>query len=169
VSDHVKAVSVSSSNPNPNPGRGDLPTMPDPSRNNTGRGPHLPTMPDPTSDPERGQQLPGDAYPVNKQSPIRDPLPAEDGSEGPQKIAQAAALGATGLQGYSGMARRTTGCDTGSMQNKMKDERSRRRRKMMMSESTAPKVVGTVTSLLAGYVLVTSPPDIFRHIKIRTM
>jgi uncharacterized protein DUF6893 len=40
---------------------------------------------------------------------------------------------------------------------------------MTKSGLTAPKVVGTVTLLLAGYVLITSLPDLFRYIRISTM
>jgi hypothetical protein len=49
---------------------GDLPTMPDPTKNDPDGGPHLPTMPDPTHDPERGQQLPTDPDP-EPQPPAR--------------------------------------------------------------------------------------------------
>jgi hypothetical protein len=51
----------------------DLPTMPDPSKNNPGSGPHLPTMPDPVNDPEGGQQFPTEPDPVTKPSRIDDP------------------------------------------------------------------------------------------------
>jgi hypothetical protein len=61
---------------------GHLPTMPDPSRNNSGQGSDLPTMPDPVHDPERGQQLPTDPDPVVKPSPIKDPSRPEQDSGG---------------------------------------------------------------------------------------
>ena len=51
----------------------ELPTMPDPSKDGVGDGPHLPTMPDPVHDPERGQQLPTDPDPVVKPPRIDDP------------------------------------------------------------------------------------------------
>jgi hypothetical protein len=34
---------------------------------------------------------------------------------------------------------------------------------------SAPKVIGTVTLLFAGYVLLSSLPDLYRYIKINTM
>ncbi len=34
---------------------------------------------------------------------------------------------------------------------------------------TAPRVMGTVTLLLAGYMIVTSIPDLVRYIRISTM
>lgn len=45
---------------------GDLPTMPDPSKDDPEGGEHLPTMPDPTHEPESGQQLPTDPEPGAK-------------------------------------------------------------------------------------------------------
>jgi hypothetical protein len=44
-------------------GRGELPTMPDPSKGNSEGGLHLPTMPDPVNDPERRRELPRDPDP----------------------------------------------------------------------------------------------------------
>jgi hypothetical protein len=60
---------------------GDLPTMPDPSKNNPERGPHLPTMPDPAEDPERGQHFPAEPDPSEKAPHINDPVPV-DGEDG---------------------------------------------------------------------------------------
>ena len=62
-------------------GRGDLPTMPDPVRDNPEGGPHLPTMPDPVTDPERGQELPTDPDPTNKAPSVDDP-PRNEEEEG---------------------------------------------------------------------------------------
>jgi len=53
----------------------DVPTMPDPTKNNPGGGPHVPTMPDPLNDPERGQKLPSEPDPSNQPPDINDPLP----------------------------------------------------------------------------------------------
>jgi hypothetical protein len=64
-------------------GPGDLPTMPNPSRNDPDGGEHLPTMPDPTNDPERGIQLPSDPDPDTGSKPqtrIDDP-PRDRGEE----------------------------------------------------------------------------------------
>lgn len=69
------------------PTRGDLPTMPDPSRDNPEAGPHLPTMPDPATDPERGQQLPTDPDPAQKPPRITDPLPNDAENGGLERIA----------------------------------------------------------------------------------
>jgi hypothetical protein len=52
----------------------DLPTMPDPTKNNPESGPHLPTMPDPTIDPKRGQHLPSEPDPSRCPAPIDDPI-----------------------------------------------------------------------------------------------
>jgi hypothetical protein len=60
--------------------RGDLPTMPDPSQNNSEGGPHLPTMPDPVNDLESGQQLPTDPDPAPK-PPSRIEDPPRDGEK----------------------------------------------------------------------------------------
>ena len=59
-----------------------LPTMPDPSKGNSGQGSDLPTMPDPVHDPERGQQLPTDPDPVVKPSPVKDPPRLEQEGNG---------------------------------------------------------------------------------------
>lgn len=56
----------------------DLPTTPDPGKNNPEGGPHLPTMPDPVRDPENGYRLPTDPDPVDKPREIRDPLTDSD-------------------------------------------------------------------------------------------
>jgi hypothetical protein len=58
---------------NKNDPHSDLPTMPNPSKNIPGSGPHLPTMPDPVNDPERGQQLPAESDPFVTPSRIDDP------------------------------------------------------------------------------------------------
>jgi hypothetical protein len=69
-------------NPSPIGAGGDLPTMPDPTKNDPDGGPHLPTMPDPTNDPERGQELPSDPDPGAKPpARIEDPPPYEDQGE----------------------------------------------------------------------------------------
>jgi len=39
----------------------------------------------------------------------------------------------------------------------------------MKYEVTAPKVLGTLTLILAGYIFVISLPDLVRYIKISTM
>lgn len=63
-------------------GPGDLPTMPNPSRNDPDGGPHLPTMPDPTNDPERGIQLPTDPDPdTGSKPPERIDDPPRDRNE----------------------------------------------------------------------------------------
>jgi hypothetical protein len=67
--------------------RGDLPTMPNPSRDDPEGGPHLPTMPDPAHDPERGQQLPTDPDPAQKPPRINDPLPSNAENDGLERIA----------------------------------------------------------------------------------
>ena len=77
---------VSSSLKN-DPARGDLPTMPNPSKDNPEGGPHLPTMPDPANDPERGQQLPTDPDPAQKPPRINDPLPNDVEDGGLERIA----------------------------------------------------------------------------------
>jgi hypothetical protein len=69
------------------PSRGDLPTTPNPSRDNPEGGPHLPTMPDPANDPERGQQLPTDPDPAQKPPRINDPLPNDTEDGGLERIA----------------------------------------------------------------------------------
>ena len=61
---------------------GDLPTMPDPSKNDPDGGQHLPTMPDPANEPERGQELPTDHEPGAKlPTRIEDPPRTEDEKE----------------------------------------------------------------------------------------
>ena len=63
-------------------GPGDLPTMPNPTRNDPDGGEHLPTMPDPKSDPERGIQLPTDADPdTGSKPPARIDDPPRDRDE----------------------------------------------------------------------------------------
>jgi len=68
------------------PAHGDLPTMPDPSRDTPEGGPHLPTMPDPVDDPERGQSFPTDPDPTIEPAKIRDPLPSNQ-EDVPRRIA----------------------------------------------------------------------------------
>lgn len=65
---------------------GDLPTMPDPTKNPDG-GPDLPTMPDPLEDPERGQKLPSEPDPSNQPPDINDPRPSGNESEDDRQIA----------------------------------------------------------------------------------
>jgi len=85
VSDKTNSDIPLTSAPATNRKPGDLPTMPDPTRENPEQGPHLPAMPDPMDDPERGQQLPTEPDPVRKPPKINDPLP--DQSEGSERIA----------------------------------------------------------------------------------
>jgi hypothetical protein len=66
------------------PMRGDLPTMPDPTKDQPEIGPHVPTTPDPLEDPEQGQRLPPpEPDPENKPPKINDPLP----NDGVKRIA----------------------------------------------------------------------------------
>jgi hypothetical protein len=64
----------------------DLPTMPDPSRDNPQGGPHLPTMPDPVHDPDKGQQLPTDPDPSTGAPPRIDDPPPDDAEGDPREI-----------------------------------------------------------------------------------
>ena len=85
-SDNTTHLSASGSLKN-DPAPGDLPTMPNPSKDNPEGGPHLPTMPDPAIDPERGQQLPTDPDPAEKSPRINDPLPSDVEDGGLERIA----------------------------------------------------------------------------------